>query len=579
MTHTSSSAAPAAAGQFNGSLTTAWRHSVLWRVLATNLPFVITLTFIHSVPEMVKALVVGAILFFVPGLAWTDRRLGDGFVVLFRAVLISLAISAATWLLLLPLPGGTSRIGFLVGIAAATNAGLVVGSRRGWYDPHTFRSTLFRSLTVVAVVFWVQSYVGAAHRIPPLEDHDMETQGTAYGLIHELRPKMVTNRNTVYFFAHPLLLHYWIGASALISDDLERLRYYRDSSETVRNLNWAGREAEWKQDFAHFLRDPVLLPTRTPNLFLGVLVVFPLGFIVYRLTDSHGAAIGACILYATFPEIYVRSAYGGYMAVTNFLMLSAAYLYLQGAGLFRHESTADQGFAPHAHGLCAAFLSGWANQKSLLVASSAVVHGAIISVPSLLKGGLAARFGRFAANRTAITALVIGSGFVLGWATYIVYGFAIAPNEFIADHLKGHFADRLRLNDLNLAHVRQGAWVYPSILALWLQFSQHSGWLFIVAATFGLSRALRHIRGAEGIFLIWFLIGAVGFSLIDWRQTKHLAKIVPPLVILTLLLWNSLNDRWRALVTLMLCTTVLWNVWRIGNLMVDFNFIKPLPIW
>src|SRR6185503_1459199 len=173
----------------------------------------------------------------------------------------------------------------------------------------------------LAALFYLQSYVGAAYRIPPLEDHDMETQGTAYGLINDLVPTMVTNRYKRFFFAHPLLLHFYIGASALVSDDLERLHYYHESSLAIRDSS-ADLHKTWEHDKAQFDRDPVLLPTRTPNLFFAALTLFPLAFVVFRTSGSRAAAAGACVLYATLPEIYVRSAYGGYMAITNFLTVS-----------------------------------------------------------------------------------------------------------------------------------------------------------------------------------------------------------------------------------------------------------------
>ena len=48
-----------------------------------------------SLPPFIQAIVVGAILFLAPGLAWTNRSSGDAIVVLFRAVVTSLIAALA----------------------------------------------------------------------------------------------------------------------------------------------------------------------------------------------------------------------------------------------------------------------------------------------------------------------------------------------------------------------------------------------------------------------------------------------------------------------------------------------------
>ncbi|HEX6245208.1 MAG TPA: hypothetical protein VFZ61_30005, partial [Polyangiales bacterium] len=105
---------------------------MLWRVLLSNLPFAVALSVVAELPEFVQVLVVGAVLFFAPGLAWADRRTGDAFLVLFRTVMLSLVAALATWVVVGILPGNTSRIGFLLVLAAITNAGLYVGWKRGF---------------------------------------------------------------------------------------------------------------------------------------------------------------------------------------------------------------------------------------------------------------------------------------------------------------------------------------------------------------------------------------------------------------------------------------------------------------
>src|SRR5688500_3667295 len=76
-----------------------------------NLPFILALTLIHLLPSFLITVVVGATLFLAPGLAWTEQRDRDGFVIVFRAVIASLLAALASWLLVMLLPGPTSRVG------------------------------------------------------------------------------------------------------------------------------------------------------------------------------------------------------------------------------------------------------------------------------------------------------------------------------------------------------------------------------------------------------------------------------------------------------------------------------------
>jgi hypothetical protein len=558
----------------------------LWRIGLTNLPFVLALGLMPVLPDFIQALDVGAVMFLAPGLAWSDRRRGDAFVVLFRAVLASLAIGLVVWLLLLPLPGPTSRIGFILGVASAANVGLWLGLRRGWYAADPFGQPMARLLLAVGAAVYLLSYAGAAWFVPALEDQDMETQGTAYGLINELAPTMPINRpldiGGRYFFAHPLLLHFWIGESALVSDDLERLRYYHEGSLAARD--GASAYAEWEKALAQFQAEPVLLPTRTPNLFLGVFLAFGLGFLVFRLTGSKIAAVGACAIYATLPEIYVRTSYGGYMAITNFLLVSGAYFYIEACGLFPDQkATAPAG--RRAGGL-AALLGGWADQKAILMSFAIPTHAVVRAVLDrpfmtetlgLLRRGRIVELVKNAFARPDISAaFMIGAGFIAGWAMFAAYGLLVAPVAFIADHIVGHVAERLTLTRIEFL----GAdFNYPSVQGLWIEFFDHSGWpLLPVAALAGLY-SFGRIKEAPGVLLIWVLIGAIGFSVVDWRQTKHLAHILPAVAAMAGIWWASLQGRWRMAATVLIAAGLLWNMWRIGLLMQDFTTIQPTPIW
>jgi hypothetical protein len=545
------------------------------RFLALNAPFALALAGLGWLPGIAQPLIVGAIIFLLPGLAWTKLDKGDGVIVLFRVVVLSLPASLAAWLVLMPLPGPTDRVAFILVLAAITNAGLVLGVRRNWLALDGLRQPLSVALLVAGGLFYVQSYVGAAHFVPPIEDQDMETQGTAYGLINEAAPTMVTDRDSRFFFAHPLLLHFWIGESALISGDLDRLKHYHDSSEAMRGDPAPEvLYAEWERSLARFYADPVLLPTRTPNIFLALLIVFPLGFLVFRLTGSRIAAVGAAALYATLPEIYVRTSYGGYLSVTNFLLVSGAYFYLHASRLFPDQKDDGASNAPaRRFGFASAFLAGWTDQKGILVPLAAPVHAGLRALIDL---GPAKIFTRAWTRKDVLAAIAVTGGFFAGWAVYVAFGLSVAPSDFVRDHIQAHIVERMQLDSVEIRQVE--SW-YPSILKLWREFADHTGWFLSLAAIPAGIYALRRVREGEGFLLIWAVIGAVGFSLVDWRQTKHLAHILPAIIMMTAVYWASLSGRLRMAMAALLVVAFTWNTARTGMQMADFEFIKPSPTW
>jgi hypothetical protein len=77
-------------------------------------------------------------------------------------------------------------------------------------------------------------FVAATRIVPPQVDHDLEVQATGYGLVTRFEPLLLTDRDTIYYFAHPPLLHLWVGGSFLLQGELESLRFYDDVSQRAR---------------------------------------------------------------------------------------------------------------------------------------------------------------------------------------------------------------------------------------------------------------------------------------------------------------------------------------------------------
>ena len=544
-----------------------WSWSVaFW--LALNLPLLFLVVFGEATSGLIESIAVSAALIVVPGAAWTSRRGSDLATYVIELVVKSFGAGIVCVVLAALAPGPTHRLSYLGLLLLLVNAGLVRLWRRKELGTWPAATRFGVGLVLCMVAFYGLAYVAAEYTVPALEDQDMETQGTAYGLVNELKPTMVTNRGNTYFFAHPLLLHFLIGESALLSADLERLRYYHESAVPNEGLDYEELVPVWQEDLERFTRDPVLLATRTPNLMLAAVTLVPLSLLVIGISGSRWAALLAALVYMTLPEVFVRSGYGGYMALTNFVTVSAAYAFLHSTGRLPFaQPIGGRSMASPAGVGVLAFIGAWTNQKILLLPAAAGLQllghllrearerlgGALrslVSEPLKQKPALALhQFKSWVeSSRKRSTAFLLLIGFGAGWAAYVAYGSVVAIRAFYYDHVRAHLMDRFRFQSVNLIKEEQGGWVYPSIVSLWGEFSNHAGWAIAIIGFAGVAWGLSKLEKAEGFLALWFVLGAIGFSLTDWRQTKHLALLIPPLVVLLAVL-IARQQKWARVVT------------------------------
>jgi hypothetical protein len=449
-------------------------------------------------------------------------------------------------------------------LAAWTVPTGVAGMLRGGRIPTPHLATI-----AVGITAFLVSCVAGTRIVPPLEDQDMETQGTAYGLITNLEPLSLTNRSTLYFFAHPPLFHVLNAPTLLLAGQLESVRAAYDAALAERAKLPASRRApsferigrafknppradtslHWKRSvYPAFLKEPALLGTRAPNFILAAL----LAMLLYRALRTIGATStdSALLLTATMtlPEIFVRSGYGGYFAISALTSLLAAWLVV--VAPWRSAS------------FLAGFLAMLANQKSIIVGAAAFLWSPRRSKYLLL-------------------------GLVTGGLAFAMYGLLVAPEDFVADHLLDH-----GLRRFSGAEVHAGAPAYPSRAGLWLEFAQHFGWVWCLVAAAACIAALaallmrRFARESptEGeelreIALLWILVGAIAFTATDWRQTKHLCKLVPAMTLVmgALLARSSRPARFALRAALVIC--VLWNARWIAKIAQDFSSFPMSTIW
>jgi len=167
-------------------------------------------------------------------------------------------------------------------------------------------------------------------------------------------------------------------------------------------------------------------------------------------------------------------------------------------------------------------------------------------------------------------------GFLAGTIAFWVYGLAINVEEFWADHVRIHAYDRLiQYNPLDY----QG---YPTVLGLWRELWEHTGYVLMplgvvaLGMLCGTDRTTVGWRGTPGLWGVWMLVTAVTFSLIDWRQTKHLMPLLLPLHLAPACWVGACGEASRR--TVLLVVSVLFAgllIWNLDTLaMVADNFSR-----
>jgi len=505
-----------------------------------------------AVPGEIRMLCAALVVLVVPGVAWSGAFRDGPPLTPARLALAVVGVSAistvaglvvGSWLA--PPP---RALPFVLCVVVAVNAGAILYPK----GPHLAPARRWGLLAAAALVGFFGTAAAALHLVPPLEDHDMEVRGTAYGLASDLKPYFTSNREQFLPMSHPVLFNALIAGSLVTTHEIDAVR---PSYESARRAEDARRtqapfpwEAAWRADYEAFLARPALAGTRAPSALFAALVLALLVDVAFRLTGSVVAAGFATLLYALAPETIVRSAYAGYFSETVFAMLVGAAL-LSEAG----------------DGASTAWTAAAGALMALLDHKTAVFVAAI------------AVWAAFAAWRTRERLdprwVALVGGFVAGTAAWWAYGFWVDPRSFVDDHLRKHLVHRFLLNDVRLAadHVNRYA---PSIPELWREFAAHTGWTLVPVGVAAAVIALWRRRNATAIVLaLWFLSVAVAFSLTDWRQTKHLMNGLAPMAVLAVA-WAWPPTGKSRIVAALLAVALAACLVLDGRLLADFHTLK-----
>lgn len=486
--------------------------------------------------DSVQGLAAAALLVLLPGLAWSRRR-GPARLVEALAVSTGVLIAAFVVLRLVSWAGAPSALAAV--LVGAT--GVAIAFRRPPALDVPWHLVLPASVSLVAVGYFATAVV------PPLEDQDMELQATVHALVHDLRPRALTNRGTTYFFAHPPLLHLWDAGAFVLAGRAGRLadhdlaaRKAAPSAPSAGDAALAARPhyEAWKTLLRRFLTEPNLWPTRQVNVLLSGIAVGLLSLLAGRLSGSSTLGLVLALVWLTLPEFLVRGGYGGYFAATAALSLAVL-------------AVIDEDPKASMVGAALAFL---ANQKALLVPGAWV---------------LAAPAGPW--RRRFLPAV----GATIGIAVFTAYGLAVDGPAFRFDFLQEHVLRRLDPRHLRFTH--DAARWYPSAGELWAEFAGSYGLALTVLGGAATVWSLRRRPTARAAALA-VVVGALVFTWTDWRQTKHLALLVPFALVCLAESWPS-DPRWRRIGLALLLAIATRNVHASWPLLTDFEALRPSTTW
>jgi hypothetical protein len=412
-----------------------------------------------------------------------------------------------------------------------------------------------------------------------------------------MEPLLLTDRGTHYYFAHPPLLHYYVAASFLYYGQTDDLKLYDAASQRVRAAKRGddfvpfkgevlghrvvGRlendyvlrspenalvrspieqvELELIED--HYAMHPHRLETRTPTIFLAALTVALLGCWITRLTGRSWWGLLTGAVYATCPEVFVRSSYGGYFGIS---MFAAICLLWAASSWDNHREKRDFRAC-----LLSGFFAAWANHKLVLL-------------PFALSLSQVSRYLRRRRNSNGPTAwhpaLI---GFLVGTGLFWIYGLSFSPGAFWEDHLRTHLLDRI-------AHVNPLGYVgYPTMLGLWKEFWENTGYVLLpVACIAFIDCAFRGVLSEKnGIstatirsWLVWVAVTATVFTIVDWRMTKHLSVLILPLH-LVIAVWVEKGRLYQWVTCVAFVAALGWNLSILHRLVTDFSSFQVTPGW
>ncbi len=484
-----------------------WTRYVLW-ALALNLPFDVCHPAGPIVAEPVlRSLAINLVLFVLPGLPLAGAMIGCGWLkrlswmwVVSLSFAVFMAVLVARHLMGLGVESSAfwNATWIITNLAVGLNA--FVGGEPAW--GLRLRQPYVAIGAMAFLVSYGACFYGACYIVENQEDHDCKIQATAHALLTQLRPdsRLVVPHTT--YLTHPPLVHVYVGGSFLYHGQFERLAVYDPDCPEGAALDVGAL-------YNFYQQHPCRLATRTPSMFLAALTAGLLACWIGRLTGSRWLAVLVPFAYIACPEVFVRSCYGGYLAIDHF----AALQMLLAADAWARQRDRDT--------LSTAFLAGL---FAAVGDHKLVVLAAAVAVWELLRVEGRALWQRLA----AVVRHPLLIGFAAGTALFWVYAAVVNPTAFWLDHIQRHVIDRiLHRNPVNLSQ-------YPSLPQMWWEFTIYTGGLLLPLGVWALAMLCK-VAGtlrvpsapvvSDPMPAGWRSAGPVGLMGVDERHRVHLGRL------------------------------------------------------
>jgi hypothetical protein len=534
------------------------RQTISWRwILGLNVTLAACAVAapVASLPGPVRMLAAGLMVLILPGVAWLGlfrrQALTPARLALAVTGVSSLATLGAMLVTTLG-PEVPSRGLALAWTVLVINSGQILAGR----PAALATGPRWNMLATVAGAGFLVTALCALHLVPPLEDHDLELGGSAWGLAADYQPWYLTNRELYVQAAHPVLFHFHISESLLFTGELAATHPSYDAAMRARKAEKNGESfpwmEQWQANYQQFMARPALVGTRAPSCIFSALALALLCQVVIHLTGNLTAGLLAVLLFMSFPETLVRASYAGYFPVTLFATLVLVLIF---SARDQEATWAGRSGWMLAGGMFAALV----NHKTVVLVLALMALAGMETLLGVLRERdfTPSRWLRRVDPGVVAMAMGFGGGTFMWWT----YSWLVHPAAFIEDHMRKHIAHRILLNDFRLGASDQR--YAPGMLEVWTEFNAHTGYLFIpvalVAVLLLLVRWLVHPSRHDGLppatgkfpslapaLALWFLTGAFLYTVTDWRQTKHLMNQLAPMVVLaTALVWPLLDHLQR----------------------------------
>jgi len=532
----------------------------------------------------------------------------------------------------IPLSGSVAWNGTWILTNAAILLNALLGGPPAWGV--RFRETNWRLTVPIFVAAYAAFTIGATEVVPPMLDHDLDIQGPGYSLLTRFEPEVVNDRKLLHYFAHPLLLNGYEAGSFLYFDQWDYLARFETATDRARRAESGEpiepvvrefyrfadarvarrpdgpqegmtrhevvdvrrgnylvypplpkydnrlqvtelpvRELEVLILYDDYERDPRRLETRTANIFLAALTAALLGGWIGRRTGRWWLALLVTAAYATSPEVFVRSSYGGYFAISMFASMQIL--------LAVERRMTDRSRAAWWQCFLAGAFAGLCNNKLVLLPAALIVWQFFRDG----QGGLRKRVARSIGHPVVL-------GFVAATAAFCIYGLVISPGDFWADFVEIHVINRVtHHNPFGHTGYPLPIWRIGDRNGLWQELWEHTGCVLLplgILAVVWLCRmrpgegddandgVTLGWRGMPGWWAVWMLLTAVAFTWVDYRQTKHLMPLMLPLHMAPAR-WAVTGRVLLVVVGILFVWLTLWNLTVLRALAADFHSLPITP--